>query len=171
MQQIPGSRLLLHTPQGSHRNRIIKCLEERGISADRLETIGMVSPEEYFRIYQRIDIALDPFPYAGGTTTCDALWMGVPVVTLAGQSAIARSGVSILSNVGLPELIARTPVEYIQIVKALANDLPGLKHLRSTLRGRLQKSPLMDRPRYVLSIEQAYRAMWADGIGSSNIKK
>ena len=64
---------------------------------------------EYFGVYRRIDVALDPFPYGGGTTTCDALWMGVPVVSLAGQTAVGRGGVSILSNVGLPELVARTP--------------------------------------------------------------
>ena len=115
---------------------------------------------EYFRLYDRIDIGLDPFPYAGGTTTCDALWMGVPVVSLAGQTAVGRAGLSILSNVGLPELVARTPEEYVRIAAGLAGDLPRLADLRAGLRDRLQRSPLTDARASPEHVEAAFRAMW-----------
>jgi len=116
--------------------------------------------QDYFAAYNAIDIALDPFPYNGGTTTCDALWMGVPVVTLAGQLALARAGVSILTNSNLPELIAQSPDQYISIATTLARDLPRLAKLRSTMRDRLTKSPLMDAPTYTHGIESAYRQAW-----------
>ena len=80
-------------------------------------------------MYQRIDIALDPFPYTGGITTCDALWMGVPVVSLSGRTAVGRGGRSILSNIGLPDLIAYTREEYVRVVTELAGDLPRLSAL------------------------------------------
>ncbi len=115
---------------------------------------------EYFNVYQRIDVALDPFPYGGGTTTCDALWMGVPVVSLAGQTAVGRGGLSILSNLGLPELVAHDAEQYVRIAEGLANDLPRLSNLRATLRQRMQDSPLMDAPRFARNVEAAYREMW-----------
>ena len=93
---------------------------------------------KYFQLYQSIDIALDPFPFGGGTTTCNALWMGVPVVSLAGKTAVGRGGLSILSNVGLPELVAKNPEEYVRIAVDLATPVTAgsrLAELRSTLRG------------------------------------
>ena len=116
--------------------------------------------EEYFRCYGRIDIALDPFPYAGGTTTCDALWMGVPVVTLAGRTAVGRGGVSILSNVGLGELIAENLEAYVRIASGLAGDPGRLMMLRSTMRQRLETSPLRDGKKFAGDVESAYRWMW-----------
>ena len=110
--------------------------------------------------YRRIDIGLDPFPYVGGTTTCDALWMGVPVITLRGNTAISRGGVSILTNIGLTELIADSTNQYVQIASELANDLSRLSHLRLTLRQQMQQSPLMNAPRFARSIESAYSRMW-----------
>jgi predicted O-linked N-acetylglucosamine transferase (SPINDLY family) len=86
--------------------------------------------------------------------------MGVPVVTLAGRTHVSRVGISLLSNVGLPELIGSTPEHYIQIAIELANDLPRLKELRSTLRLRMERSPLMDGPRFARNVETAYRQMW-----------
>jgi len=160
LNKLDDSRLVLHSGHGSHRERVIRLMADRGIAADRLEIVGRVSPEEYFKTYQRIDIALDPFPFAGGTTTCDALWMGVPVVTLAGRTVVGRAGVSILSNVGLPELIARTPEDYVKIAVDLAGDMPRLAELRSILRRRMEESPLMDKMSYARGIEAAYRAMW-----------
>ena len=88
--------------------------------------MGRVSGEAYFQLHQLIDIALDPFPCAGGTTTCDALWMGVPVVTLAGKTAVGRTGASILSNIGLAGLIARSPEQYVRIAVELSKDLGRL---------------------------------------------
>ena len=115
---------------------------------------------DIFGIYQQIDIALDPFPYGGGTTTCDALWMGVPVVSLTGQTAVGRGGLSILSNVGLAVLVAQDTEEYVRIAAELARDQLRLGKLRSTLRERMQESPLMDAPRFARNVEAAYRGMW-----------
>ena len=114
----------------------------------------------YIQSYQRIDIALDPFPHGGGTTTCDALWMGVPVISLAGQTAVSRAGLTILTNVGLTELVAGSLEEYVKIAADLAGDLPRLAALRAELRQRMQASPLMDAPRFARNIEAAYRQIW-----------
>jgi len=160
LQQVPRSRLLLHSKSGSHRQAVVERFVRHGISADRVEFVGHHPWEEYIRLYSRIDIGLDPFPYGGGITTCDSLWMGVPLVTLSGRTAVGRAGRSILSNVGLQELVANEPSQYVSIATELAADLPRLNDLRSTLRQRLQQSPLMDAPRFARNIESAYRQMW-----------
>jgi len=115
---------------------------------------------EHLTLYNRMDIALDTFPYHGTTTTCEALWMGIPVVCMAGLSHVSRVGVSLLSNLCLPEMVAATPEQYMQIAVDLANDLPRLQQLRSSLRQRMQVSPLMDAPRFARNFESAYRHMW-----------
>ncbi len=160
LQSIAGSHLLIHAHAGSHRERVQAFMSEGGVDPSRVEFVGFIPPPEYFRLYDRIDIALDPFPYAGGTTTCDALWMGVPVISLAGTTAVGRAGVSILSNAGLPELIAGTPQDYVRIAVGLASDLPRLAALRAGLRGRLDRSPLTDAPRFAHNMESAFREMW-----------
>ncbi len=160
LQAVPHSRLLLHAGSGSHRDRVRAFLAAQGISAERVAFIDWRPTAEYFGVYQRIDLALDPFPYGGGTTTCDALWMGVPVVSLAGQTAVGRGGLSLLSNVGLPELVARDCEQYVQIAVALAQDLSRLSQLRATLRDRVQASPLTNAPRFARNVEAAYRTMW-----------
>jgi predicted O-linked N-acetylglucosamine transferase (SPINDLY family) len=160
LQAVPGSRLLLHARAGSHRDRVRTFLAEQGIAAERLAFADLLPMAEYFGLYQRIDVALDTFPYGGGTTTCDALWMGVPVVSLAGQTAVGRGGVSILSNVGLPELVAQDSEQYVRIAVELAQDLSRLSDLRATLRERMLASPLMDAPRLARNVEAAYREMW-----------
>ncbi len=133
---------------------------EEGVDVDRLEFVDKQPWERYLATLQRIDIALDPFPYGGGITTCDALWMGVPVVTLSGQMAVGRGGRSILSNVGLPELIAETAEQYVVIAAKLAGDLSQLMQLRSGLRQRVERSPLRDPAGFARDLEAAYRAMW-----------
>ena len=160
MIAVPDSRLLLLTPPGSHRERTRETLQKLGIDRLRVEFAGRCAPAEYLTLYQQVDIILDSFPYNGHTTTLDALWMGVPVVSLIGQTAVGRGGLSILSNVGMPELAAQTAEEYIRLAVELANDLPELTKLRTTLRERMQASPLMDAPRFARSIEDAYRSMW-----------
>ena len=157
---VPGSRLLVHAFVGAHRQRAHELLERSGLDPGRLEFVGFLPLEDYFRRYQQIDIALDPFPYTGGTTTCDALWMGVPVVTLAGKTAVARGGMSILTNIGHPELIAREATEYARIAADLARDLPRLTTLRRSLRSEMKQSPLMNAPQFTRDIEAAYRQMW-----------
>jgi predicted O-linked N-acetylglucosamine transferase (SPINDLY family) len=160
LREMPNSRLLLHAHEGSHRERLQQRLQREGIEPTRVRFAGMKPVREYFDLYSQIDIALDTFPYCGGTTTCDALWMGVPVVSLIGKTAVGRAGLSILSNIGLPELVARSEDEYVRIATELASDLPRLSELRSTLRQRMQQSPLMDAPRFARNVEAAYRQMW-----------
>jgi predicted O-linked N-acetylglucosamine transferase (SPINDLY family) len=160
LRSVPNSRIVLYAKQGSHRQRLLEEMAARGVDASRVRFEGLQGLGKYFAVYQGIDIGLDPFPYNGGTTTCDALWMGVPVVTLAGATAVGRAGAILLTNVGLPELIARTPAEYVKIAKDLAGDLPRLAGLRRSLRRRMLASPLMDAPRFARNIESAYRAMW-----------
>jgi len=161
---VPASRLLLKSAglgSASVRLRVQQLLGELGIGPERLELRGREPGYAgHLALYGRMDIALDTFPYHGTTTTCEALWMGVPVVSLAGLSHVARVGVSLLHNVGLPELVANTPAEYVRLAVDLANDLPRLQRLHSTLRPRLQASPLMDAPRFARNVEAAYRQMW-----------
>jgi protein O-GlcNAc transferase len=160
LQAVPGSQLLLCTQQGSHRNRVTDFLSQRDISSERVVFVDFMKTLEYFRTYEHFDIALDPFPYGGGTTTCDALWMGVPVVCLAGKMAVGRGGVSILSQLGLTELLAQDTEEYIRIAVTLAGDRERLAVVRTTLRARMKQSPLMDSPRFARIVEAAYRTMW-----------
>jgi predicted O-linked N-acetylglucosamine transferase (SPINDLY family) len=160
LQRVPRSRLIVHSRPGSHLDTVRERFAGKGISPDRLEFPNWQPWPQYVRTYGQIDIALDPFPWGGGITTCDALWMGVPVVTLVGRTAVGRGGSSILANVGVPELIARTPQQYVQIATDLAGDLPRLADLRRTLRARMQASPLMDAPRFARNVEAAYRQMW-----------
>jgi predicted O-linked N-acetylglucosamine transferase (SPINDLY family) len=161
LSAVPQSRLLVYTPPGDHRDTARQILADAGIDPSRL-LFSESRNIDYFRCYNRIDIALDSFPYVGGTTTCDALWMGVPVVTLAGRMASGRGGVSILTNIGLPDLIARTPEEYVAIAVALAADLPRLERLRSTMRDRMRNSPLMDPSPFAASMESIYRQVWRE---------
>jgi predicted O-linked N-acetylglucosamine transferase (SPINDLY family) len=116
--------------------------------------------EDYFKLYNRIDIALDTFPFNGGTTTCDSLWMGVPVVTLAGTNGVSRGGVSLLTHIGLPELIAESPERYVQIAKNLAHEKERLTEIRATLRQRMQSSALMDSKAFARNLESHFRTMW-----------
>jgi len=160
LQAVPGAQLLLHAPEGTHRQRTADLLQGMGIDPRRLRFVGRVPLSEYLQLYGQIDIALDPFPYGGGTTTCDALWMGVPVVSLAGKMAVGRGGLSILSNIGLPELVADSEEKYVRLALELAGDLPRLDNLRANLRDRMQASPLMDAPRFTRDIETAYRTLW-----------
>ncbi|MGD0540630.1 MAG: tetratricopeptide repeat protein, partial [Tepidisphaeraceae bacterium] len=162
LQKVPRSRLILHAKEGDHQQRLRDFLADAGIDPQRLIFVGYKPVEQYLQSYNEIDIALDPFPCAGGTTTCDALWMGVPVVTLAGQTAVGRSGLSILSNIGLPELVAATADQYVQIAADLARDPDRLTRLRSELRHRMATSPLMDAVQFAKDIEDAYRTMWRE---------
>jgi predicted O-linked N-acetylglucosamine transferase (SPINDLY family) len=108
----------------------------------------------------QVDIALDPFPYNGTTTTCDVLWMGIPVVSLTGETSVSRSGYALLKSVGLEELVAHDVEEYTAIATALARDPERLDELRSGLRSRLEASPLRDEAGCTRDIEAAYRYMW-----------
>jgi len=157
---VTDSRLLLQSISVNQQQRIINLFQSIGIAPSRLEFVGRCHRADYLRLYDRIDIGLDPLPYNGITTTCDALWMGVPVVTLAGRTAAGRAGTSILTNVGLPELTAGNPDKFVQIARNLSADAPRLAELRATLRDRMRRSPLMDARRFAADMEAAYRRMW-----------
>ncbi len=164
--QLPTSRLILHAKPGRYLDEVRQRFERAGVSPDRLEFVGRQDWLQYLATYARIDIALDPFPYNGGITTCDALLMGVPVITLSGKTAIGRVGQSILSNVGLPDLIAKTPEDYVRLAVELANNLDRLKQLRAELRPRLLASPLKDPKQLTRNIEAFYRDAWKSFLSS-----
>jgi predicted O-linked N-acetylglucosamine transferase (SPINDLY family) len=160
---IPDSRLVLVPPKGKVTERV---REKLGVDSSRLIGLPRASRHEYFKNYHRIDLALDPFPYTGGITTLDSLWMGVPVVTLAGATVVSRGSLSILSNVGLTELAAGNKADYVALAVALAQDKARLRELRAGLRERLERSMLMDANRFARQIESAYRDLWRKWCGS-----
>jgi predicted O-linked N-acetylglucosamine transferase (SPINDLY family) len=160
LRSVPGARLLIHCQPGRHLEAVRRLFDDAGVAPDRVEFVGRVPHAEYLTRYQDIDLGLDPFPYGGGVSTMDALWMGVPVITLAGRTAVGRAGASILANVGLPELIARTPEEYLARAVAWAQDRARLCQLRSGLRERMRASPIMDGRQYAAGMEAAFRKMW-----------
>jgi predicted O-linked N-acetylglucosamine transferase (SPINDLY family) len=160
LQGVRGSRLLLHAPRGLARDHVRTLFEQEGVAAERVEFIDRLPGMEYLQVYGRIDICLDTWPCNGGVTSLDASWMGVPFITLVGKTVVGRAGWSLLNNLGLPELAARTPEEYVSRAVELAADLPRLEELRAGLRGRMCASPLMDGARFARDMEQLYREIW-----------
>jgi len=131
-----------------------------GVSAERIELRGVRSFPEYLAMHNEVDIVLDTFPYSGGTTSCHALWMGVPLVSLAGATCTSRGGASLLNAIGLPHLLAESSERYLEIAQDLAAGQANMKELRASLRERMAASPLMDVPGFTRNLETAYRAMW-----------
>jgi protein O-GlcNAc transferase len=162
LRAVPTSHLLLLASPGFARERVRAALEAAGIAGERIEFADRQPRIGYFALYRQIDIGLDTFPYHGHTTSLDAYWMGVPVVTLVGPTPVSRAGLSQLSNLGLADLTAKTPAEFVQTATALARDLPRLAMLRAGLRERLQRSPLMDGPGFARDVEAAYRTLWRE---------
>jgi protein O-GlcNAc transferase len=163
LEAVPDSRLLLITKQFTEvsvRQRVIERFAAHGIDAGRLIVEGPVSRRQYLAAYQRVDIALDPFPYPGGTTTVDALWMGVPVLTLAGDRFLSRQGVGLLMNVGLPQWVAVSPEDYVGRAASHAKNLNELVDLRNGLRKQALGSPIFDTRRFAHHFEVALREMW-----------
>jgi predicted O-linked N-acetylglucosamine transferase (SPINDLY family) len=160
LSAVPGSRLVILSPQGLARERLAQKLASFGIEPNRIEFLARKPRREYLNYYSKIDIGLDTLPYNGHTTTLDSLWMGVPVVTLAGQTSVGRAGLSQLSNLNLSDLAANTPEQFVAIAAKLAQDLPRLTELRSSLRQRMLSSPLMDARRFARDVESAYSRMW-----------
>jgi len=161
---VPDSRLLLKTKglgDSQLQQQLLEDFARHDVPADRLELVSWDdSYMQHLNYYNQVDIGLDPFPCNGGTTSFDAMWMGVPVVTLAGDRFIARMGVSMLTSLGMTELIAAKPEDYVEIVARLASDLDHLAVLRTGLRQRMAASPLTDAQRFTLNLERAYREMW-----------
>lgn len=168
LKQVPGSRLIVKSkPLGDEptRERYARLFESHGVSRDRVDLLTRIDPAaNHFRAYDRIDIALDPFPYNGTTTTCEALWMGVPVVTLLGTHHVSRVGASLLVQCGLLELVAGDEGDYVRRAVALAQDPARLAALRAGMMDRLKTSSLTDYAGFARKMEAAYRAMWRDWL-------
>ena len=162
--ELPGSRLLLKSDAFSDptvREAFAARVAEHGVAAERLKLLPAdETMETHLARYGEIDIALDPFPYNGATTTCEALWMGVPVVALAGATHAARVSASLLQAAGLPQLVAESEPGYVAIARELARDRERLAALRGSLRERVRSSPLCDAEGAARAIEAAYRALW-----------
>jgi protein O-GlcNAc transferase len=166
LQSLPGSRLVLQSPRGTHQGAIRALFEAGGIAGGRVVFVVRGARLAYLQRFHDLDLALDPFPYNGHTSNFDALWMGVPFITLAGGTAVSRGGASILSNAGLPELIARTPEQYVALAVAWASDPARLAALRAELRPRVQSSVLVDGQRYAADVAAAFRRMWQTWCGA-----
>ena len=163
LDAVAGSRLFLKAKQlgePSVRQSVLDRFAALGIQSERLILEGESSRQEYFEAYHRVDIALDPFPFTGGTTTAESLWMGVPVVTLAGELFVSRQGVGLLTNAGLPDWIALDADDYLARAVQHAADLERLAQLRRGLRQQALNSPIFDAERFSKHFEAALRGMW-----------
>lgn len=163
---VPGSKLMLKArglDDPGVRQGVAARFALAGVDQARLRFAGRVRGYAgHMALYGEMDIALDSLPYNGTTTTCEALWMGVPTVTLAGDRHCARVGASLLMRVGLEECVAQTPEDYIAVAARLAADRKRLREMRAGMRARLQASPLMNGAAFTETLEEAYRALWRD---------
>ena len=158
---LPDSRLVVvGIPEGRARDGLLRDLEVAGVAPARITAVPHVPLDQYFRWFNSVDIALDPTPYSGCTTTCDSLWMGVPVITVPGALPESRTTVSILSTLGLPEWIASTPDDYVRLAVEYACERTLITKLRGSLRAMMRDSPLMDESRFLRDLEASYRYMW-----------
>jgi protein O-GlcNAc transferase len=161
MHAVPDSKLMILVYDFSGVNEYFyELFEEFGIGRYRQIQVRQRPRKPYLELYQQIDIVLETMPYNGHNTSCDALMMGVPVVTLPGVTSVSRAGLSFLKNIGLDELVAESAVDYVRIAAELAKDLPRLRTLRAGLRDRLLNSPLFDGRDHAEALERAYREMW-----------
>ncbi|CAN5429976.1 tetratricopeptide repeat protein [soil metagenome] len=160
LARVTNSRLLMTAPAGRARQRVLAKFASGGIAAERIEFVPFQSRAEYLATYHRIDIALDTFPYNGYTTSLDAFWMGVPVLTRVGHTVVGRATWSALNNLRLPELAATDDDGFVERAAHLAGDLPRLINLRMTMRDRMRNSPLTDAPPFARNFEAVYRELW-----------
>jgi predicted O-linked N-acetylglucosamine transferase (SPINDLY family) len=168
LRALPGAHLHLLTGAGQRADgRLREQLTREGIDAERVTLFPRQSRDKYLKLYTAVDVCLDPFPYHGCTTTLDALWMGVPVVTLAGKAYVQRQAVVSLAHLGLHELIADDPDAYVEAALRLANDRFRLNELWANLRPRMRDSTLTNPARFVPSLEDAYRTMWKRWLTSA----
>jgi protein O-GlcNAc transferase len=160
---LPNAKLRVQCKQlgePAQVEQLLQRLQRYGIDPARVMTHGSAHREAYLAVHAEVDMILDTFPYPGGTTTCEALWMGVPTLTLAGDSLLARQGASLLTAAGLEEWVATSKEEYIAKAIALASDEPKLATLRAGLRRQVLASPLFDAPRFARNFEDALWGMW-----------
>ncbi len=166
---VPGSRLLMRAPEGRTWQKVQEIFAREGVAPYRLVRSARLKRMEYFSLYNEIDLMLDSLPYNGHTTSLDAFWMGVPVVTLVGSTVVGRAGLSQASNLGLTELVAYSEDRFIGITAELAQDLPRLARMRLELRDRMSASPLMDAVGFTRGIERAYRLGWKHYCGGDTL--
>ena len=162
LNEVAGSRLFLKSKQlcdVAIRQQTLARFAAHGIAAERLLLEGAEFRAKYFAAYHRVDIALDPFPYPGGTTTVESLWMGVPVLNLSGESFLFRQGAGFLSNAGLPQWVASSPEDYVAKATAFAVNLQGLSQLRTGLRAQVEASPIMEGARFGQSFQLLLQAL------------
>ncbi len=160
LQQTRTARLILLAPEGRHRDDVLRLLAQDGIAAERITFVAKQPRTRYLETYHQIDLGLDTLPANGHTTSLDSTWMGVPVLTLVGQRVIGRAGVSLLSNMAMPDFICATPEQFVSKAVKMSGDLESLSRLRAGLRTRMQQSPLMDATRFARNMENAFRDMW-----------
>jgi predicted O-linked N-acetylglucosamine transferase (SPINDLY family) len=165
LRRVRGSRILLLSGARDGSGYVREQFARHGVPNDAVEFVRKRGRAEYLASYSRVDVALDPSPYGGGVTTCDALWMGVPVVSLAGDSYRSRQGVLLLANVGLPEFVAGTAASYAETAVGAAAAVDRLAALRRQLRDRLASSPLMNVANYTSHLQAAYESMWRSRAG------
>jgi predicted O-linked N-acetylglucosamine transferase (SPINDLY family) len=169
LRECPGARLVLRSHglgDESVRKRYAKMFRREGVESSRLDLLDACSHEELLAGYAEIDIALDPFPYSGGLTTCEALWMGVPVVTLAGDRMASRHSVSHLNNAGFPEWVAGTPDDYMAVARDLAAGADRVASLRASLRERVRSSPLGNSKLFTHNLLALWRGAWTSWCGA-----
>jgi predicted O-linked N-acetylglucosamine transferase (SPINDLY family) len=164
LAQVPMSQLILKARglrSDKVQARILGAFAARGVDTDRVRLLTQErTASAHLALYNQMDVALDTFPYNGTTTTCEALWMGTPVVTFQGRSHAGRVGASLLQRMGLGELVAENRQGYIETAVALGRDLSRIAQVRTGLRDRLQGSPVMDAGRLARELESAYRDLW-----------
>jgi predicted O-linked N-acetylglucosamine transferase (SPINDLY family) len=163
LKQVPNSNILLKFKSGQDdeiREIFLKQFEDEGISRDRIAISGWLQTPADLALYNRVDIVLDTFPYNGTTTTCQALLMGVPVISLVGQHHMSRVGLSILTNLGFEFFAAPTPEQYVARASALALKSDSLAKIRNTMRDRMRASTLCNKVIFAARMENAYRQMW-----------
>ena len=160
LTELPGCRMIVLTGAGTAADeRVRAAFRRHGIESERVTLVGKRPRQDYMRLYHDVAICLDTYPYCGNTTTADALWMGVPVVTRAGKTWLTRQGVGILTRAGLGDLVTESPAAYVQTAVRLARDLPRLRELRGQLRERVKRT-LGDVGRFTRQLEAVYREMW-----------
>jgi protein O-GlcNAc transferase len=157
LRAVPGSRMRILAPEGGPRERVLAALRAE---RERIDFVGFVPRAEYLQQYHFIDFALDTYPFPGHTTAMESLYMGVPMVTLYGATAVSRGAMSLLRHLELGDLAAASSEEYVERAIALANDVERLRMLRQTLRGRMERSIVMDGAAHARAVEEAYLAMW-----------
>lgn len=160
LKAVPGSRMMLGNARAHQEKWLVDLFAKHGVEGERLLLQPRVELPEYLALHNQIDLALDPFPYTGGTTTMHALWMGVPVLTLTGNTSVSRGGAAIMGNFGLPQFVASDEEQYLERAIHFASNLAELEEIRHGLRERIAANPAGNPVAYTRALEDAYRGMW-----------